>query len=150
VPPSSRCHIESPSPEYSTQLPFSPVQVWPFSPVQVWPYLLGYYKFGASAADCAAQDEASRSQYENTVSEWLAVEAIVTQCDRDALEENIARLSAEHGAGAVSSAAGGGGSSAEEIVRAAAARMEVEADGNDDDPDAAHVEEERGRGSVAV
>jgi len=90
------------------------------SPAQVWPYLLGYYKFGATPTTCAAQDEAARCQYEATVSEWLAVEAIVTQCDREALEANIARLSAEQNA-----AAAPGTSSAEAAVRAAAAMLEV-------------------------
>jgi len=89
--------------------------------VQVWPYLLGYYKFGATAEERAAQDEAARHQYETTVSEWLAVEAIVTQCDREALEANIARLSAEQNAAAVAAAT----SSAEAAVRAAAAMLEV-------------------------
>ena len=89
--------------------------------VQVWPYLLGYYKFGATRDKCAAQDEAARCQYENTVSEWLAVEAIVTQCDREAMEANIARLSAEQNAAADAAAT----SSAEAAVRAAAAMLEV-------------------------
>ena len=66
----------------------------------MWPYLLGYYEFGATRDKCAAHDEAARYQYENTVSEWLAVEAIVIQCDREALEANIARLSAEQNAAA--------------------------------------------------
>ena len=89
-------------------------------PVQVWPYLLGYYKFGDTANKCAAQDEAARCQYENTVSEWLAVEAIVIQCDREAMEANIARLSAEQNAAAAAAT-----SSAEAAVRAAAAMLEV-------------------------
>jgi len=89
--------------------------------VQVWPYLLGYYSWGATRSDCEAQDEAARCQYETTVSEWLAVEAIVTQCDREAMEANIARLSAEQTAAAAAAA----GSSAEAAVRAAAAMLEV-------------------------
>lgn len=87
----------------------------------MWPYLLGYYKFGATQEKCAAQDEAARCQYENTVSEWLAVEAIVTQCDHEAMEANIARLSAEQNAADAATAA----SSAEAAVRAAAAMLEV-------------------------
>ena len=90
--------------------------------VQVWPYLLGYYKFGATPDDCSAQDEAARHQYETTVSEWLAVEAIVMQCDREALEANVARLSAEQNAAAAAT------SSAEAAVRSAAAAMELAAD----------------------
>jgi len=103
-------------------------------PVQVWPYLLGYYKFGATPDECAAQDEAARSQYESTVSEWLAVEAIVVQCDREALEANIARLSAEQDAAVAAAAT----SSAEAAVRAAAAMLEVVDEGVEaDEPESA-------------
>jgi len=59
------------------------------------------------------------------VSEWLAVEAIVMQCDREALEANIARLSAEQNA----AAAAGAASSAEAAVRSAAAMLEVADEG---------------------
>ena len=83
--------------------------------------------------ECAAQDEAARSQYESTVSEWLAVEAIVIQCDREALEANIARLSAEQNAAVAAAAT----SSAEAAVRAAAAMLEVVDEGVEaDEPEA--------------
>ena len=59
------------------------------------------------------------------MSEWLAVEAIVMQCDREALEANIARLSAEQNA----AAAAGAASSAEAAVRSAAAMLEVADEG---------------------
>ena len=102
--------------------------------MQVWPYLLGYYKFGETASRCEAQDEAARCQYESTVSEWLAVEAIVTQCDREAMEANIARLSAEQSAAAAAAAS----SSAEAAVRAAAAMLEAVDEGvQADEPRAA-------------
>jgi len=105
------------------------------SPVQVWPYLLGYCKFGATPDERATQDEAAKSQYEKTVSEWLAVEAIVSQCDREALEANIARLSAEQNAAAAAAAAT---SSAEAAVRAAAAMLEVVDEGvQADEPESA-------------
>ena len=62
-------------------------QVWPYLlgwyklvyHAQVWPYLLGWYKFGSTEAERTEQDAAARRQYENVVSEWLVVEAIVRQ-----------------------------------------------------------------------
>lgn len=39
-----------------------------------------------------AQDLANRRRYETTMSEWLAVEAIVRQRDREATAASIARL----------------------------------------------------------
>ena len=99
--------------------------------VQVWPYLLGYYEFGATPDECRAQDDEARRQYEATVSEWLAVEAIVTQCDREALEANIARLSAEQNAAATAGAVGA--SLAEAAVRSAAAALDVPDEGVETD-----------------
>ena len=61
----------------------------------MWPYLLGLYKFGSSQSERDEKDEAYRRQYENTVSEWLVVEAIVRQQDQEMLEANLARLSSE-------------------------------------------------------
>ncbi|XP_053617034.1 small G protein signaling modulator 2-like isoform X2 [Plodia interpunctella] len=60
---------------------------------EVWPYLLGYYEFGSTAEERAEQDAACRRQYETTMSEWLCVEAIVRQRDREATAASIARLS---------------------------------------------------------
>jgi len=105
----------------------------------VWPYLLGYYKFGATQDECAAQDEAAKCHYENTVSEWLAVEAIVMECDREALEANIARLSAEQNAACAAAAT----SSAEAAVRAAAAMLEVVDEGVQADEPESTTEDSR-------
>ncbi|KAJ8711290.1 hypothetical protein PYW07_008532 [Mythimna separata] len=63
----------------------------------VWPYLLGYYEFGSTAEERAEQDTACRRQYETTMSEWLCVEAIVRQRDREATAASIARLSEASG-----------------------------------------------------
>ncbi|CAG5044138.1 unnamed protein product [Parnassius apollo] len=59
---------------------------------EVWPYLLGYYEFGSTAEQRSSQDSACRRQYETTMSEWLCVEAIVRQRDREATAASIARL----------------------------------------------------------
>ncbi|XP_063896565.1 small G protein signaling modulator 2 isoform X2 [Helicoverpa armigera] len=63
----------------------------------VWPYLLGYYEFGSTAAERLEQDAACRRQYETTMSEWLCVEAIVRQRDREATAASIARLTEASG-----------------------------------------------------
>nr|XP_013189572.1 unnamed protein product [Amyelois transitella] len=60
---------------------------------EVWPYLLGYYEFSSTAKERLEQDAACRRQYETTMSEWLCVEAIVRQRDREATAASIARLS---------------------------------------------------------
>ncbi|XP_075983891.1 small G protein signaling modulator 2-like isoform X2 [Anticarsia gemmatalis] len=63
----------------------------------VWPYLLGYYEFGSTAEERVEQDVSCRRQYETTMSEWLCVEAIVRQRDREATAASIARLSEASG-----------------------------------------------------
>ncbi|XP_028159384.1 small G protein signaling modulator 2-like isoform X2 [Ostrinia furnacalis] len=64
---------------------------------EVWPYLLGYYEFGSTAEERIEQDAACRRQYETTMSEWLCVEAIVRQRDREATAASIARLTEASG-----------------------------------------------------
>ncbi|XP_063628709.1 small G protein signaling modulator 2-like isoform X1 [Cydia splendana] len=64
---------------------------------EVWPYLLGYYEFGSTTEERAEQDAACRRQYETVMSEWLCVEAIVRQRDREATAASIARLSEASG-----------------------------------------------------
>ncbi|XP_049879211.1 small G protein signaling modulator 2-like [Pectinophora gossypiella] len=64
---------------------------------EVWPYLLGYYEFGSTAEERTEQDAACRRQYETTMSEWLCVEAIVRQRDREATAASIARLTEASG-----------------------------------------------------
>ena len=61
--------------------------------VQVWPYLLGHYKFKSSPQERVTQDETIRTQYERIMSEWLAVEAIVRQRDKEVVAANLAKLS---------------------------------------------------------
>ncbi|KAK6191324.1 hypothetical protein SNE40_003045 [Patella caerulea] len=62
---------------------------------EVWPYLLGHYKFGSSPEERKVVDEKGRTEYERIMSEWLAVEAIVRQRDKEIMAENLAKLSQE-------------------------------------------------------
>lgn len=66
---------------------------------QVWPYLLGHYVFGSTDEDRRALDATTRQNYETTMSEWLAVEAIVRQRDKETMAANLAKLSSESTSG---------------------------------------------------
>ncbi|EDW29992.1 GL15794 [Drosophila persimilis] len=83
---------------------------------EVWPYLLGHYAFGSTCEERKKQDETCKHYYETTMSEWLAVEAIVRQREKEKTALAVAKLSAEQarlaananeaGAGADAAAAG--------------------------------------------
>lgn len=60
---------------------------------EVWPYLLGHYTFGMSPTVRKELDENTRHYYETTMSEWLAVEAIVRQLDKEKTAHAVAKLS---------------------------------------------------------
>ncbi|KAJ8909653.1 hypothetical protein NQ315_002918, partial [Exocentrus adspersus] len=62
---------------------------------EIWPYLLGHYKFGSTSEQRNELDEETKQAYENTMSEWLAVEAIVRQRDKENQAHAIAKLSSE-------------------------------------------------------
>ncbi|XP_076257057.1 trabuco [Rhynchophorus ferrugineus] len=62
---------------------------------EIWPYLLGHYKFGSTAQQRKALNDETKQAYENTMSEWLAVEAIVRQRDKEDQAHAIAKLSSE-------------------------------------------------------
>lgn len=64
---------------------------------EVWPFLLGHYKFGSTAEERNELDKTSRHYYETTMSEWLAVEAIVQQRDKEKTAVAVAKLSSESG-----------------------------------------------------
>jgi hypothetical protein len=63
--------------------------------LQVWPYLLGHYAFGSSCEEREAVDRGVYTAYEHTMSEWLAVEAIVKQRDKEIVAANLAKMSQE-------------------------------------------------------
>jgi small G protein signaling modulator 1 len=60
---------------------------------EVWPYLLGHYSFGQTPEEKSELDENTRHYYETTMSEWLAVEAIVRQLDKEKTAHAVAKLS---------------------------------------------------------
>ncbi|KAI8740035.1 small G protein signaling modulator 1 [Biomphalaria glabrata] len=62
---------------------------------QVWPYLLGHHKFGSSPEEREGLEQAVRTEYEKIMSEWLAVEAIIRQRDKEVIAANLAKLSQE-------------------------------------------------------
>lgn len=64
---------------------------------EVWPFLLGHYLFGSTAEERTTLDKTSRHYYETTMSEWLAVEAIVRQRDKEKAASAVAKLSSESG-----------------------------------------------------
>ncbi|XP_054167944.1 small G protein signaling modulator 1-like isoform X2 [Oppia nitens] len=61
----------------------------------VWPYLLGHYSFDMSDVDKSERDKEVQQNYELLMSEWLAVEAIVRQRDKEIVAANLAKLSSE-------------------------------------------------------
>ncbi|GFY39377.1 small G protein signaling modulator 1 [Trichonephila inaurata madagascariensis] len=62
---------------------------------EVWPYLLGHYAFGSSQSEREERNMSVQTSYETTMSEWLAVEAIVKQRDKEQMAANLAKLSSE-------------------------------------------------------
>ncbi|XP_059222339.1 small G protein signaling modulator 1 isoform X1 [Stomoxys calcitrans] len=63
---------------------------------EVWPYLLGHYSFGSSIEERQKLDDTSKHYYETTMSEWLAVEAIVRQREKEKNAKAMAKISAEN------------------------------------------------------
>nr|CAH0109626.1 unnamed protein product [Daphnia galeata] len=61
--------------------------------IKVWPYLLGHYPFGSTLEERTTQDRAVQNTYETTMSEWLAVEAIIHQRDKEVITTVGTRLS---------------------------------------------------------
>ena len=60
---------------------------------QVWPYLFGHYKWDFSSKDRRDMDRKNQSNYENKLSDWMAIDAIVRQRDKELTAANIAKLS---------------------------------------------------------
>lgn len=62
---------------------------------QVWLYLLGHFDFLSTKQDRTQRTEELAQHYELTMTEWLAVEAIVKQRDKEIIAANLAKLSSE-------------------------------------------------------
>ncbi|XP_053210334.1 small G protein signaling modulator 2-like isoform X3 [Panonychus citri] len=62
---------------------------------QVWPYLLGHYEFEFTSEERTERDKDVIQHYEITMTDWLAVEAIVRQRDKEIMAANLAKLSSE-------------------------------------------------------
>ena len=60
---------------------------------QIWPYLLGHYRWEFGQCSLDETDNKTRTSYENKVSDWMAVEAIVRQRDKEVTAASIAKLS---------------------------------------------------------
>eukprot|EP00095_Tigriopus_kingsejongensis_P009030 maker-scaffold458_size165745-snap-gene-0.19 protein:Tk09030 transcript:maker-scaffold458_size165745-snap-gene-0.19-mRNA-1 annotation:"hypothetical protein BRAFLDRAFT_123347" len=60
---------------------------------QIWPYLLSHYKWNFNQSDVEALNRKTQSIYENKLSDWMAIEAIVRQRDKETAAANIAKLS---------------------------------------------------------
>ncbi|XP_061163557.1 small G protein signaling modulator 1-like isoform X5 [Saccostrea echinata] len=56
---------------------------------EVWPYLLGHYSFKSTEEERQRIDGHVKTIYEKTMSEWLAVEAIVRQREKETMAANI-------------------------------------------------------------
>ncbi|KAL5276338.1 SGSM2 family protein [Megaselia abdita] len=65
----------------------------------VWPYLLGHYQFGQTQQEKEELDDSTKHYYETTMSEWLAVEAIIRQKDKEKTAMAVAKLSSGSGSG---------------------------------------------------
>ena len=55
--------------------------------------MLGYYKWTQSKDEREKIDTKIKLQYENKLSDWMGIEAIVRQKDKETTAANIARLS---------------------------------------------------------
>ena len=60
---------------------------------QIWPYLLGHYQWYFTQEQIKQIDEKTQTNYEHKLSDWMAVEAIVRQRDKETTAANIAKLS---------------------------------------------------------
>lgn len=59
---------------------------------EVWPYLLNHYKWCTTTDERESWDAVMRVTYEHSVSEWMAVEAIIRQRDKEAFAASVAKV----------------------------------------------------------
>ena len=63
--------------------------------LQVWPFLLQHYAFSSSAESREELDAAQREHFERSMCEWMAIEAIVKQRDKEHTEACLVKASQE-------------------------------------------------------
>ena len=61
--------------------------------MQIWPYLLSHYSWEFDERDREDADESVQRAYEHKLTDWMAIEAIVKQRDKEVTAANIAKLS---------------------------------------------------------
>lgn len=66
---------------------------------EIWPYLLRHYKFGSTKDQRNQLNEETKQWYENKMSEWIPVEAIVKQRNKEKQERAIKKVSSESTSG---------------------------------------------------
>jgi hypothetical protein len=54
---------------------------------------LGHYKWRFGPSECDDMDRKTHAAYENKLSDWMAIEAIVRQKDKEVTAASIAKLS---------------------------------------------------------
>ena len=57
--------------------------------------MLGHYSFSSTPEQREKVDKQMRWMYEKTMSEWLAVEAIVRQREKEIMAANLIKMSSE-------------------------------------------------------
>ena len=65
---------------------------------EVWPCLLKHYAWNATDDDRETADTVVKISYEDSMSEWLAVEAIIRQKDKEAFAASIAKVTSQQSA----------------------------------------------------
>jgi small G protein signaling modulator 1 len=63
---------------------------------EVWPCLLHYYQWSASSDERETVDTVMKVSYEDSMSEWMAVEAIIRQKDKEAMAASLAKITSQH------------------------------------------------------
>ncbi|KAH8368879.1 hypothetical protein KR200_006432, partial [Drosophila serrata] len=114
----------------------------------VWPYLLGHYAFGSTPEERRKQDETCKHYYETTMSEWLAVEAIVRQREKEKTALAVARLSAEQARLAANANPNSNGLNNHEKLTNGTRQLELERQQRNGDGEADHLALDEGENDV--
>ncbi|XP_017030106.1 small G protein signaling modulator 2 [Drosophila kikkawai] len=114
----------------------------------VWPYLLGHYAFGSTSEERRKQDETCKHYYETTMSEWLAVEAIVRQREKEKTALAVARLSAEQARLAANSNPNSNGLNSHEKLTNGSRQLELERQQRNGNGETDHLTLDEGENDV--